>query len=148
MCFYMPHRKEDAVGSVATKVLVVDDDPDLQEILGICLRHWGFEVASAANGNDGARLAESYHPDIVLSDVMMPDISGIDLLKSLLSKEPGRPVILMTGYSTSDMVAAAIKDGALDLLTKPLDYRKLKSILETSQRDLKSPNQARDFHSK
>jgi len=78
---------------------------------------------------------------------MMPDISGIDLLKSLLSKEPGRPVILMTGYSTSDMVAAAIKDGALDLLTKPLDYRKLKSILETSQRDLKSPNQARDFHS-
>jgi DNA-binding NtrC family response regulator len=143
----MPHRKEDAVGSVATKVLVVDDDPDLQEILGICLRNWGFEVASAANGNDGARLAESYHPDIVLSDVMMPDISGIDLLKSLLSKEPGRPVILMTGYSTSDIVAAAIKDGALDLLTKPLDYRKLKSILETSQRDLKSPNQSRDFHS-
>jgi DNA-binding NtrC family response regulator len=143
----MPHRKEDAVGSVATKVLVVDDDPDLQEILGICLRNWGFEVASAANGNNGARLAESYHPDIVLSDVMMPDISGIDLLKSLLSKEPGRPVILMTGYSTSDIVAAAIKDGALDLLTKPLDYRKLKSILETSQRDLKSPNQSRDFHS-
>jgi DNA-binding NtrC family response regulator len=134
------------VASNAAKVLVVDDDSDLQEILGICLRHWGFEVASAGNGNDGARLADSYHPDIVLSDVMMPDTSGIDLLKSLLSKDPGRPVILMTGYSTSDMVAAAIKDGALDLLTKPLDYRKLKFILETAQRDLKSPNESRDSH--
>ena len=135
------------MASVPTKVLVVDDDPDLQEILRICLGHWGFEVTSAANGDEGARLADSYHPDIVLSDVMMPDISGIDLLKFLLSQEPGRPVILMTGYSTSNMVAAAIKDGALDLLTKPLDYRKLKSILETSQRDLKSPNESRDFHS-
>ena len=71
------------MASVATKVLVVDDDPDLQEILGICLRQWGFDVAIAANGKEGARLAESYHPDIVLSDVMMPDTSGIDLLKSL-----------------------------------------------------------------
>jgi DNA-binding NtrC family response regulator len=97
------------VSSVPTKVLVVDDDPDLQEILGICLRHWGFEVASAANGDEGARLADSYHPDIVLSDVMMPDTTGIDLLRSLLSEEPGRPVILMTGYSNSDMLAAAIK---------------------------------------
>ena len=94
------------MSSVPTKVLVVDDDPDLQEILGICLRHWGFEVASAGNGDDGARLAESYRPDIVLSDVMMPDTSGIDLLRSLLSEEPGRPVILMTGYSNSDMLAA------------------------------------------
>ena len=134
------------MASIAAKVLVVDDDPDLQEILGICLSHWGFEVASAANGNDGARLADSYHPDIVLSDVMMPDTSGFDLLKSLLSKDPGRPVILMTGYSTSDMVTAAIKDGALDLLTKPLDYRKLKFILETAQRDLKSLNESRDSH--
>jgi two-component system response regulator HydG len=77
---------------------------------------------------------------------MMPDTSGIDHLRSLLSKDPSRPVILMTGYSTSDMVAAAIKDGALDLLTKPLDYQKLKFILETAQRDLKSPNESRDSH--
>jgi DNA-binding NtrC family response regulator len=47
-------KKEDAVAFVVTKVLLVDDDPDLQEILQICLRQWGFEVASAANGDDGA----------------------------------------------------------------------------------------------
>ena len=117
------------MASVPTKVLVVDDDPDLQEILRICLRHWGFEVTSAANGDEGARLADSYHPDIVLSDVMMPGTSGFSLLKSLRSTDPGRPVILMTGYSTVEMAAQAIKDGALDLLSKPLDYRKLKTIL-------------------
>ena len=65
--------------------------------------------------------------------------------KSLRSADPGRPVILMTGYSTVEMAAEAIKDGALDLLSKPLDYRKLKSILE-SQRDLKSLHESKDSH--
>ena len=126
------------MASVPTKVLLVDDDPDLQEILQICLRQWGFEVASAANGAEGARLAKSYDPDIVLSDVMMPGTSGIALLKSLQAEDSSRPVILMTGYSTADMAVAAIKDGAVDLLTKPLDYSRLKSILEATQTDLKS----------
>jgi len=126
------------VASVPTKVLLVDDDPDLQEILQICLRQWGFEVASATNGDEGARLAESYHPDIVLSDVMMPGSSGIALLKSLQADDPSRPVILMTGYSTPIMAIEAIKDGARDLLGKPLDYSRLKSILEATQTDLKT----------
>jgi DNA-binding NtrC family response regulator len=126
------------VASVATKVLLVDDDPDLQEILQICLRQWGFEVASATNGDEGARLAESYHPDIVLSDVMMPGSSGIALLKSLQAEDSSRPVILMTGYSTPVMAIEAIKDGARDLLPKPLDYSRLKSILEATQTDLKT----------
>jgi FixJ family two-component response regulator len=77
---------------------------------------------------------------------MMPGTSGIDLPRSLLSKDPGRPVILMTGYATAELAGAAIKDGARDLLRKPLDYRKLKSILETSQTDLKSSNESRDPH--
>ena len=126
------------MASVATKVLLVDDDPDLQEILQICLRQWGFEVASATNGDEGARLAECYHPDIVLSDVMMPGSSGIALLKSLQAEDSSRPVILMTGYSTPVMAIEAIKDGARDLLPKPLDYSRLKSILEATQTDLKT----------
>jgi DNA-binding NtrC family response regulator len=128
------------VASVPTKVLVVDDDPDLQEILGICLRRWGFEVARAANGDEGARLAHSYDPDIVLSDVMMPGTSGVSLLRTLQAEDSNRPVILMTGYSTGALAAAAIKDGALDLLSKPLDYPKLKSILEATRNSLKKSN--------
>ena len=134
------------MASVRTRVLLVDDDPDLQDILQICLRQWGFEVASAANGEEGARLAESYHPDIVLSDVMMPGTSGIALLKSLQAEDSSRPVILMTGYSTADMAVQAIKDGAIDLLTKPLDYPKLKWIFEATQQDLKSLKKSKDSH--
>ena len=134
------------MASVPTKVLLVDDDPDLQEILQICLKQWGFEVASASDGGEGARLAESYRPDIVLSDVMMPDTSGIDLLKSLQAKDSSRPVILMTGYSTADMAVQAIKDGARNLLTKPLDYPKLKLILEATRTDLESLKKSTDSH--
>ena len=135
------------MASIPTKVLLVDDDPDLQEILQICLKQWGFEVAIAANGNEGAQLAGSYHPDIVLSDVMMPDISGIELLKSLQAHDSSRPVILMTGYSTVDMAVEAMKDGARDFLTKPLDYPKLKAILEATQKELKSLKQSKKLSS-
>ena len=132
--------------SFPTKVLLVDDDPDLQEILQICLRQWRLEVVSAANGAEGARLAKSYDPDIVLSDVMMPGTSGIALLKSLQAEDSSRPVILMTGYSTPEMAVAAIKDGAVDLLTKPLDYSRLKSILDATQTDLKSLKTSKESH--
>ncbi|MGH9429670.1 MAG: sigma-54-dependent transcriptional regulator, partial [Terriglobia bacterium] len=89
----------------------------------------------------------SYRPDIVLSDVMMPDTSGIDLLKALQADDSSRPVILMTGYSTVDMAVEAMKDGARDFLTKPLDYPKLKSILEATQKELKSLKQSKRLSS-
>jgi len=83
------------VAFVRTKLLLVDDDPDLQDILQICLRQWGFQVASATNGEEGRRLAESYHPDIVLSDVMMPGTSGIALPRNSYDR------LLNRGYGGS-----------------------------------------------
>lgn len=121
----------------------MDDDQDLQEILQICLSQWGFEVSVASNASQGAELVDSRRPDIVLSDVMMPDTSGIELLKLLQADGSNRPVILMTGYSTVDMAVEAMKHGARDFLTKPLDYPKLKSILEATQKELKSLKQSK-----
>ncbi len=83
-------------------------------------------------------MAESYHPDIVLSDVMMSGTSGIALLKSLQAEDSSRPVILTSGCSTA---VQAIK--GLDLLTKPLDYSRLKSTVEATQTDLKSLKKSR-----
>ena len=131
------------MASVSTKVLVVDDDPDLQDLLGIYLRQWGYEVARAGSADDGVRLPESYHPDIVLSDVMMPGRSGISLLRTLHAEDSSRPVILMTSYATADMKAQALKHGALDVLSKPLDYPKLKFILEATRNSLKSKDSHR-----
>ena len=110
-------------------------------------KFWGF-VSGAGDSRSPVQPMEtkgrgwlhSYDPDIVLSDVMMPGTSGVSLLRTLQVEDSNRPVILMTGYSTGDLAAAAIKDGALDLLSKPLDYPKLKSILEATRNSLKKSN--------
>jgi len=120
-----------------TKILLVDDDPDTQDIMQIHLQQWGYQVRIASNGTEARDLADTYNPDIVISDVVMPELSGLELLRCFQSSDPGRPVILVTGYSSVDMAVEAMKQGAQDFLTKPLDYSKLKSILEAARGDLK-----------
>ena len=112
------------MANVPMKILLVDDDPDMQ-------------VRIASNGTEARDLADTYNPDIVISDVVMPELSGLELLRCIQSSDPGRPVILVTGYSSVDMAVEAMKQGAQDFLTKPLDYSKLKSILEAARGDLK-----------
>src|SRR5262245_35863919 len=136
------------MAAVPTKILLVDDDIDLQEILKICLEQWGFEIAVASHGAEAGPLADSFHPDIVLSDVLMPDMSGLELLQLLQANDPTRPVILMTGYSTVDMAVDAMKQGARDFLTKPLDYPKLKAVLESTQKDLRARRQSKKLSSR
>jgi len=89
---------------MATKVLLVDDDVDLQEILQICLSQWGFEVAVASDGKAAGQMADSFRPDIVLSDVMMPDMSGPVVAQLLRKRRPDMRVMLMSGYPDGDML--------------------------------------------
>jgi len=119
-----------------TSILVVDDDPAMQEVLSILMDEWGYESRIASNGTEGARIAESWDPDIVISDVVMPDCSGLDLLRSLKKGDPGRPVILITAAASIDAAVEAMKEGAQDFLTKPLDYSKLRSLLHEAQNDV------------
>ena len=120
----------------AAKILVVDDEPAMRMVLEIRLREWGFQVLTASDGEQGKQQAESAEPDIVISDVIMPSLSGLDLLRCLKSGDPARPVILITAQGTVDMAVEAMKQGAYDFLTKPLDYSKLQAILEAAQRDI------------
>lgn len=124
------------MGINATKILVVDDDAAMREVLEMRLQEWGYHVCLAADGLEAQRLAKSYDPDIVLSDVVMPDVSGIDLLPSLKAGNPARPVILITAYASVDLAVEAMKKGAQDFVTKPVDYAKLKAILEAAQREV------------
>jgi len=86
-----------------TRVLVVDDEPAMREVLEMLLQKWGFEVRVASDGTEGRELAESYDPDIVISDVVMPQLSGLELLRSLKSGNSARPVILVTAQGSIDM---------------------------------------------
>jgi len=74
-------------------------------------------------------------PDLVLSDVVMPELSGLDLLRELKKSDPTRPVILLTAHGTVEMAVEAMKEGAIDFLTKPLNYANLRAVLDEARRD-------------
>ena len=130
-----------------TRVLVVDDEPAMREVLEMLLQKWGFEVRVASDGTEGRELAESYDPDIVISDVVMPQLSGLELLRSLKSGNSARPVILVTAQGSIDMAVEAMKQGAQDFVTKPLDYSKLRAILEAAGKDLQARQEFRKLSS-
>ena len=118
------------------KVLVVDDDATMREVLKMRLEQWGLQVLLASDAQEATSLIESQHPDMVISDVIMPEISGLELLRILIGEDAHRPVILVTAHGSVDMAVEAIKFGAQDFLTKPLDYSKLKSLVGAAQREI------------
>lgn len=120
------------------KILLADDDADMRELLGIRLRAWGFDVALASDGVEARDLVESYNPDVVITDVLMPRLTGLDLLHCLKTGNPNRPILLITVQASVDLAVEAMKQGAQDFLTKPLDFGKLKASLDSILRDLKS----------
>ena len=124
-------------------VLIADDEAAMRMVLDMRLRDWGYETLLAVDGEEAERLAQKHHPDIVVSDVVMPGLGGLELLRSLKQGNPARPVILLTAQGTIDMAVEAMKQGALDFITKPLDYDKLKSVLDAAQQDILLRQQSR-----
>ncbi|MBZ5498394.1 MAG: sigma-54 dependent transcriptional regulator [Acidobacteriia bacterium] len=119
-----------------TKIMVVDDEEAMREVLEMRLQGWGFDVRSACDGLEAQDLALSYDPDIIISDVVMPELSGLDLLRSLKADRADRPVVLVTAQGSIDLAVEAMKQGAQDFVTKPLDYGKLRAILQVAENDL------------
>ena len=118
------------------KVLLVDDDSDMQELLQLRLQSWGYEVSSASDADQAQEMTASLDPDIVISDVLMPGLSGLELLRCLKAGDPKRPIILITVQDSVSLAVEAMKEGAHDFLVKPLDYGKLHSTLEATRRDM------------
>ena len=103
------------------RILVVDDEPPQLEILRLILGSEGYEVATAPSGR-GALAALRREPfDLVLTDLKMADLSGIALLQEILREQPGACVVLMTAHGSIDSAVEAMRQGAFDYLTKPLD---------------------------
>lgn len=118
------------------RILVVDDEPAMREVLEMWLQQWGYEVCSAEGGEEGKEKAESWDPDMVIADVIMPRYSGMDLLRILRTGKPSRPVVLMTAQATVDLAVEAMKLGAQDFVTKPIDYTKLKATLDAIEAEI------------
>ena len=114
----------------AERVLIVDDDPATRNGLTELVRAWGFTAESAGDGAEALERVTDFRPSIIVSDMVMPRMSGLDLLKALTAEGEHIKVILLTAQGTVDTAVEAVKAGAEDYLTKPLDPHKLQRLLE------------------
>ena len=115
---------------LAERVLIVEDDPATRSGLTELVRAWGFTADSAADGAEALDKITTFRPSIVVTDLVMPRMSGLDLLKALQPELDHVKVILLTAQGTVDTAVEAVKAGAEDYLTKPLDPNKLQRLLE------------------
>jgi DNA-binding NtrC family response regulator len=114
------------------KILVVDDEPAEREGLARLVGQWGYDVETASSGEEALNLVETQHPAVVVTDLVLPEMDGLTLLQKL--KETGRPpiVLLVTGHGTVETAVEAMRHGAFDYLTKPVDTTRLQVLLEKS----------------
>jgi len=127
----------------------VDDDAGIRESLEVLLTNWGFEVIQAPDAMVATSLVEKHDPDIVITDVVMPEISGLELLRTLKAGNPHRPILLFTAQGSIDMAVEAMKQGARDFLTKPItDLPKLRSLLEDAEQEIELRRKAKRLASK
>jgi len=135
------------------RVLVIEDDPDGCRSVAEAIRDLGYEVLVASTGAEGLRLFENEPADVVLTDLVLPDIGGQDVLTRILGMDDQTPVIIMTAYGTVSSAVQTVKAGAYDYLTKPLDLdalqtkvaravetRKLRSEVAALRRSLRERN--------
>jgi two-component system response regulator HydG len=111
-------------------VLVVDDDSAHRTMLMTLIGGWGYAVSQADDGSTAIEKVKETSFDLVLMDVRMVKISGLEALETIKSYNPAIPVIIMTAYSSIETAVEALKQGAHDYLTKPLDFDKLRLTLE------------------
>jgi DNA-binding NtrC family response regulator len=121
------------------KLLAIDDDDSFLNLIVVALRNEELEILTASDATRGMELFHQEHPRIVLLDLVLPDMGGMDLLERMVSADPGTEVILITGNYSTDSAVEAIQKGACDYLPKPLEVERLRSrvsalILEAENR--------------
>jgi two-component system, NtrC family, response regulator AtoC len=116
------------------QVLIVDDEPNLRRILEAQLLRDGYDVLVAEDGAKGLQLLSENHIDLVVTDLKMPKVDGMQLLKQALAIDPELPVVMMTAHGTVDTAVEALKSGAFDYLTKPFEKDEVKQIIAKALR--------------
>jgi DNA-binding NtrC family response regulator len=112
------------------RILIADDDESGRGGLAALLAMWGYEVQEAVDGKDALERAPVFRPHIVIADMVMPVIDGIGLLKPLAAALPEAAVILLTAHGSIETAVSAMREGAYDYMTKPVDPRRLRVLVE------------------
>ncbi len=122
------------ISDTPRQILVVDDEPNLRRVLGAQLSRDGYEVHAVADGEAALQVLEEQYIDVVITDLRMPRMDGLELLKRALSREPGLPVVIITAHGTIDNAVEALKSGAFDYITKPFDQNEVRNVVRKALR--------------
>jgi DNA-binding NtrC family response regulator len=124
------------------KILVIDDEKSILDLLSVVLRKEGYSVLTSLSASKAIELINKEDLDLVLTDIKLPEMSGMDILKYVKEKKPDIPVIMITAYGTIKQAVEAFKEGAIDYVVKPFDMEELKIIVAQGleKRQLKQEN--------
>jgi len=112
--------------------LIIDDEPDIRELVVLTISRMGLDCHSAANLQEAANLLEHYEFDVCLTDMKLPDGNGVDFLREIKLKHPDLPVAVITAHGNMDAAVDAMKNGAYDFVSKPVDIHQLRKLVSTA----------------
>src|SRR6187455_785476 len=116
------------------QILVVDDEPNLRRVLSAQLERDGYDVHTAEDGEQALALLRDHHIDLVITDLRMPRVDGMELLRRVAKFEEPAPVVMITAHGTVDTAVEALKTGAFDYITKPFDQDEVRTIVKKALR--------------
>jgi DNA-binding NtrC family response regulator len=122
---------------MAQRVLIADDDPSALSGLRALLTVWGYEVETAPNGRVALEKITSAAPAVLVTDVVMPLMNGLELLDAVRTMRPAMPVVVLTAHSSLDTLLVAAAEGAFAYLPKPVDVANLKVVLANALTEAK-----------
>ena len=120
--------------TIPTRVLIVDDEKDFVEMLSLRLEETGEKVSGVYNGKECLEFLEKENMDVVILDIKMPGMDGIDVLKTIKQNNPLVEVILLTGHGSAETAVEGMKLGAFDYLLKPADFSDLREKLHAARK--------------
>jgi len=127
------------------KILLIDDEPDIVRVLGISLRADGYEVIPALSGAEGLEAFAKDKPEIVITDIKMPGMDGIEVLEKIKNLDPNTEVIIITGHGDIDNTIEALKYGASDFINKPVRDDALSIALKRAKEKLDIKRQLKEY---
>ncbi len=123
---------------MSEKILIIEDEDRMRRLLALVLSEEGYTVKTARNGKEGVAIWSRWQPAVVLSDLKMPDMDGLEVLRFRNRNFAEVPLIILTAFGTVDTAVAAMKDGAYDFLTKPVDNNKVIEIVNQAVSSVRS----------